>query len=106
MAHNTTSDGNMFYKCTEVSALCPVKSTTLGYYPNKPLNIFLAAAFGLALVIQLFFGVWKRTWSYMSFIVAGCALELAGGYFSCSAERRGDEAAWSGVKRVLDRLSF
>lgn len=66
------------YKCTHMSPQCPVSATTLGYYPNKPLNIFIAAAFGLAAVITIFFGVWKRTWAYMSFIVAGCALELAG----------------------------
>lgn len=66
------------YECTQVSPQCPVSATTLGYYPNKPLNIFIAAAFGLAAVITIFFGVWKRTWAYMSFIVAGCALELAG----------------------------
>ncbi|KAI3395928.1 hypothetical protein diail_639 [Diaporthe ilicicola] len=65
-------------QCTEVSELCPVQYTTLGYYPNKPLNIFCAAAFGLALIIQLVIGVWKRTWSFTGFIVAGCALEMAG----------------------------
>lgn len=70
----------MPYQCTEVSPACPVSATTLGYYPNKPLNIFIAAAFGLAAIITLVFGVWKRTWAYMSFIVAGCALELAGMY--------------------------
>lgn len=83
MADNSTSTsdgGNMFYKCTQVSAMCPVEATTLGYYPNKPLNSFIAAAFGLAMIIQLVFGIWKRTWSFMAFIVAGCALELAGGY--------------------------
>lgn len=81
MADNSTSTsdgGNMFYKCTQVSAMCPVEATTLGYYPNKPLNSFIAAAFGLAMIIQLVFGIWKRTWSFMAFIVAGCALELAG----------------------------
>lgn len=64
--------------CTEVSPLCPVEATTLGYYPNKPLNIFIAAAFGLAALISLVLGVWKRTWVYTGFLVAGCVLELAG----------------------------
>lgn len=83
MADNSTSGSggaNTFYSCTHVSAMCPVSDTTLGYYPNKGLNSFIAAAFGLAMIIQLVFGVWKRTWAFMSFIVAGCALELAGGY--------------------------
>ncbi|KUI68077.1 Sphingoid long-chain base transporter RSB1 [Cytospora mali] len=80
MADNSTSTsgGNTFYECTQVSPMCPVEATTLGYYPNKPLNSFIAAAFGLAMIIQLVFGIWKRTWPFMSFIVAGCALELAG----------------------------
>lgn len=83
MADNSTSvsDGaNTFYMCTEVSAMCPVEATTLGYYPNKGLNSFIAAAFGLAMIMQLVIGVWKRTWSFSVFVVAGCALELAGGY--------------------------
>ncbi|ROW04554.1 hypothetical protein VMCG_05117 [Cytospora schulzeri] len=81
MADNSTSasdGGNTFYECTHVSAMCSVKATTLGYYPNKPLNSFIAAAFGLAMIIQLVFGVWKRTYTFTGFIVAGCALELAG----------------------------
>lgn len=69
----------MAYECTQVSALCPVEATTLGYYPNKALNIFIAVAFGVAMILQLVIGVWKRTWTYTGFIVAGCALELAGG---------------------------
>lgn len=70
----------MAYECTEVSELCPVKYTTLGYYPNKPLNIFCAVAFGLALIIQLVIGIWKKTYAFTGFIVAGCALEVAGAY--------------------------
>lgn len=64
--------------CTQVTPSCPVSATTLGYYPNKPLNIFLCAAFGIAALLTLIFGVWKKTWSYMAFIVAGSVLELAG----------------------------
>lgn len=64
--------------CTEVSPQCPVEVTTLGYYPNKPLNILIAAAFGVAAVITLGFGIWGRTWGFTGFIVAGCVLELAG----------------------------
>lgn len=70
----------MASRCTEVSPLCPVEYTTLGYYPNKPLNIFCAVAFGLALVIQLVIGIWKKTYAFTGFIVAGCALEVAGAY--------------------------
>lgn len=74
-------------ECTEVSAYCPVSATVLGYYPNKPLNIFIAVAFGLAAIITLVLGVRKRTWAYMSFIVAGTVLELAGEYCPISLPR-------------------
>lgn len=69
-----------FYACTEVTPTCPVQATTLGYYPNRGINIFFAIAFGLAGIITLALGVWKKTWSYMAFITAGCALEFAGGF--------------------------
>lgn len=68
----------MTAECTQVSAECPVEATTLGYYPNKPLNIFIAAAFGLAAVLSLVFGIRGRTWAYAGFLAAGCILELAG----------------------------
>ncbi|KAH8911126.1 RTA1-domain-containing protein [Coniochaeta sp. PMI_546] len=67
-----------YYVCKEVSPACPVSKTTQGYYPNKGINIFFAAAFGVAMVVTFAVGVKKRTWSYMAFITAGCALELAG----------------------------
>ncbi|KAB5554919.1 RTA1 like protein-domain-containing protein [Coniochaeta sp. 2T2.1] len=64
--------------CKEVSPTCPVEATTLGYYPNKGINAFFAAAFGIAMIVCFAVGVKKRTWSYMAFITAGCALEMAG----------------------------
>lgn len=92
------------YTCTHVSELCPVEATTLGYYPNKALNIFIAAAFGLALFIQLVIGVWKRTWSFTSFIVAGCALEIAGGFSSLHETRDGEKGQQASVKLDLGGL--
>jgi hypothetical protein len=64
--------------CSEVSLYCPVQYTTLGYYPNYGLNIFLAIGFGLAAVITAVFGVWKRTWGFSIAVAAGCVLECAG----------------------------
>ncbi|GAB1319612.1 hypothetical protein MFIFM68171_09822 [Madurella fahalii] len=69
---------NYYYSCHEVSPTCPVEATTLGYYPNRGINIFFAIGFGIAMIVTLVFGIWKKTWSYMAFIAAGCALELAG----------------------------
>ncbi|KAK3303032.1 RTA1 like protein [Chaetomium strumarium] len=64
--------------CHEVSPICPVKATTLGYYPNEGLNIFFTIGFGLAALIALSLGVWKRTWGFTIAIVAGTILECVG----------------------------
>lgn len=74
----TNQTARPFYTCTEVNELCPVEATTLGYYPIKGLSIFFAVCFGLAGVITVVLGTWKKTWSYMTFVAAGCFLELAG----------------------------
>jgi len=67
-----------FDACKEVTARCPVRATTLGYYPILGLNAFFAAGFGLAALVALFFGVRKRTWGYSLAVAAGCILECAG----------------------------
>ncbi|KAK4098292.1 RTA-like protein [Parathielavia hyrcaniae] len=69
---------NYYYSCTEVTEWCPVERTTLGYHPNRGINIFFAIAYAVATVAALALGMPKKTWSYTGFIAAGCALELAG----------------------------
>ncbi|KXX74110.1 Sphingoid long-chain base transporter RSB1 [Madurella mycetomatis] len=64
--------------CSEVSIYCPVEATTLGYFPVKGLNIFLAIAYGLAATLTLGVGVWKRTWGFSLAVASGCALECVG----------------------------
>ncbi|KAK4097270.1 RTA1 like protein [Parathielavia hyrcaniae] len=64
--------------CPEVSESCSVKYTTLGYFPNQGVNIFLALGFGLSTVITIVLGVWKRTWGFSIAVGAGCALECVG----------------------------
>jgi hypothetical protein len=70
---------NYYYSCNQVSATCPVKATTLGYFPNRGINIFFAIGFAAAAIVTLVLGLRKKTWSYTAFIAAGSALELAGG---------------------------
>ncbi len=70
---------NYYYSCNAVSDRCPVQATTLGYYPTRGINIFFAIGFGAAAIAALALGVKKKTWSYTGFVVAGSALELAGG---------------------------
>ena len=64
--------------CVEVSPYCPVKATTLGYFPNQGVNIFLALGYGLAALVTIAIGVWKRTWGYSIAVGAGCILECVG----------------------------
>ncbi|KAK3987632.1 sphingoid long-chain base transporter RSB1 [Cladorrhinum sp. PSN332] len=67
-----------YYSCKQVTPTCPVEATTLGYRPNRGINIFFAIMFGFSAISTLYFGIKKKTWSYMSFIAAGCLLEMAG----------------------------
>ncbi|KAK0726616.1 RTA1 like protein-domain-containing protein [Apiosordaria backusii] len=67
-----------YYSCDAVSPTCPVSATTLGYYPNRGINIFLAIGFGISLLVTLYYGIKTKTWTYSGFVAAGCALELAG----------------------------
>ncbi|KAK4248309.1 RTA-like protein [Corynascus novoguineensis] len=69
---------NYYYSCTQVTPTCPVSATTLGYYPNRGINIFFVIGFAAAMVVTLILGLKRKTWSYTGFIAAGCALELAG----------------------------
>ncbi|KAK4198256.1 RTA1 like protein-domain-containing protein [Triangularia verruculosa] len=67
-----------YYSCDYVSLTCPVTATTLGYYPNRGINIFLSIGFGVALLATVYHGIRTKTWTYSGFVAAGCALELAG----------------------------
>lgn len=67
-----------FDQCTELSPLCPVEATVLGYIPNFGASIFFAVCFGILLIIALVLSVWKRTWSYGAAICIGLLLELCG----------------------------
>ncbi|TFB00553.1 Sphingoid long-chain base transporter RSB1 [Trichoderma ghanense] len=64
--------------CTEVSALCPVEATVLGYYPNLGSGIFFAIVFGILTVASLVLGVWKKTYTYAIGLSIGLLLEMLG----------------------------
>ncbi|KYK59113.1 RTA1 domain protein [Drechmeria coniospora] len=76
MSGNST--GHLIDRCHEVSALCPVEATVLGYYPNLGSSIFFTVAFGLCLVAAVPLAVWKRTWTYGAAVTLGLILETAG----------------------------
>lgn len=66
------------FTCTEVTPLCPVSKTTLGYYPNLGANAFFCAGFAVCALWTLTVGVWKRTWAFGITVAAGFALEAIG----------------------------
>ena len=66
------------WNCHEVSPRCPVEATVLGYSPNLAINEFLAAVFGICMLVNAVSGSLTRTWAYSTFLMAGCGLEFAG----------------------------
>ncbi|KAJ4292004.1 hypothetical protein N0V90_009903 [Kalmusia sp. IMI 367209] len=64
--------------CESVGPQCPVEGTVYGYYPSMGWNAFFAAAFGLAFVLQLGFGIRYKTWTYMIGVSLGCLGETLG----------------------------
>ncbi|GLI80428.1 hypothetical protein PoHVEF18_008783 [Penicillium ochrochloron] len=64
--------------CTSVSPLCPVQATTYGYYPNFGGNIFFTVFFGILGVLQIGYGIYFRTWTFMVALGAGAIMEMAG----------------------------
>ena len=78
MANDTMSHRDFNELCTEVTSVCRVDLTVLGYRPNLGASVFFAVAFGICLVGALSLGVWKKTWTYTAAITIGLVLETAG----------------------------
>lgn len=64
--------------CESVSPECPVEGTVYGYTPSLGWNAFFAAAFAVAFLLQLGFGIRSKTWTYMIGVGLGCLGELIG----------------------------
>ncbi|KAL2851146.1 RTA1-domain-containing protein [Aspergillus pseudoustus] len=58
--------------------LCPLESSILQYQPSIPANSVFIVIFGLVLLANGVQGVYYHTWGYMSSLIAGCILEIAG----------------------------
>ena len=48
------------------------------YVPSLPGNALYAGIFGLALAVQIIFGVRYRTWGFLGGMFGGCVLEVIG----------------------------
>ncbi|KAL7956190.1 RTA1 like domain-containing protein [Trichoderma compactum] len=64
--------------CLEISPLCPVEATVLGYYPNLGSGIFFAIVFGTLTVASLGLGIWKKTYTYAIGLSIGLVMEMLG----------------------------
>jgi succinate dehydrogenase/fumarate reductase cytochrome b subunit len=58
--------------------LCPLEWSVFRYLPSIPANTTFIAIFSLLLIAHLAQGIRYKSWVYMSCVVAGCGLELAG----------------------------
>lgn len=64
--------------CSAVSDLCPVEGTIYGYTPSLPANAAFAGFFGIAMIINLIYGIRYKTWTYMVALSLGCLAECGG----------------------------
>ncbi|ORY16187.1 RTA1 like protein-domain-containing protein [Clohesyomyces aquaticus] len=57
---------------------CDMSWATIRYRPSIAGNTIYLIAFAALLGAQLFYGIRKKTWSYMSAMIMGCLLEIIG----------------------------
>lgn len=57
---------------------CPLEYAQIQYDPSLGGNVFYLVLFLAALIVQLYFGITSRTWSYLSCMICGLILEVAG----------------------------
>lgn len=64
--------------CTKISPECPIEETIYGYYPNLAANAAFAAFFGLFMIVNIFFGIRYRSWTFLIAMTGGCLGEAVG----------------------------
>ncbi|PNS14807.1 hypothetical protein CAC42_2036 [Sphaceloma murrayae] len=64
--------------CTQVTDLCPVSRSTYGYVPNLPGNAILLALFASCALFHLGFGIYHRSWAFLTALAGGAAMEAIG----------------------------
>ncbi|KAF6524604.1 hypothetical protein HZS61_013103 [Fusarium oxysporum f. sp. conglutinans] len=79
--NNTNSFEPSYDTCKAVSDQCPVSATLYGDYFSTIACIFFTISFAVLLVIQLYYLIKSRAWSYVIYLGIGTAFELVG-YFS------------------------
>jgi hypothetical protein len=76
--HEASTRRKSYNECSEISDLCPVEATVLGYTPNLGASLFFTVAFGILLLASIYLAVRKRTWTYSAGLTCGLLLETAG----------------------------
>ncbi|KAH7222337.1 RTA1 like protein-domain-containing protein [Fusarium oxysporum] len=79
--NNTNSFEPSYDTCKAISDQCPVSATLYGDYFSTIACIFFTISFAVLLVIQLYYLIKSRAWSYATYLGIGTAFELVG-YFS------------------------
>lgn len=64
--------------CTLSNSSCSLLNAQVEYQPNLGGNAFFISVFGLAILFQILFGVWFRTWGFMVGLFCGLVLEIVG----------------------------
>ncbi|KAL0938224.1 RTA1 like protein [Colletotrichum truncatum] len=77
MANNDTFIPT-YETCTELSDRCPVEFTAYGTNLSKPAAAFFGIAFVVCFILQLYFGLRARTWSFMIWLGLGTIFEILG----------------------------
>lgn len=63
--------------------LCPVAWTVYEYRPSLPANIIFAVLYAIALGGHVYLGVRWRSWSFMTFMIIGCLVNIIGYIARC-----------------------
>ncbi|KAM0328873.1 hypothetical protein ACHAQA_005289 [Verticillium albo-atrum] len=64
--------------CEEVSLQCPVEASIYGKYLSSGAAIFFGVSFAILFVLQVYFGIRAKTWSFMIWLGIGTAFEVIG----------------------------
>lgn len=57
---------------------CPISWGMIRYLPTVPGNVIYLVCFVILLIGQLFFGIRKKTWTYLGSLTVGLLLEIIG----------------------------
>ncbi|KAG8670600.1 hypothetical protein FPOAC2_09972 [Fusarium poae] len=74
--HNNTIP--TYDNCHEVTSFCKVEYTVFGDYLSKGASAFFVIAFFILLLMQLWYGIRGRMWSFMIWLGIGTLFELLG----------------------------